>query len=272
MSMFSGSNQQGQQQQQQPQGQNQTPVNSQNNVNQGTNTQQQQPQGQGDQNPNNNNQQQQQQPQGTQQQQQQSQNQPVTTFAGVDANRQQQASQFAGVDGTQQSQTQAPNPVDPNTYTAFTLPAHIDQSDGEVQQVMNIFRAEAGKRGMTQEHAQATLDLMQSLDAQSQSLTQSRVAEQSEAWQQESAQKGLLTQDSAMAASAGLMALDPKGELRQTLSELGMSYHPALIQAFAAFHVGRNKPAMLTGGLNPQPTDSGQVDLGTALYGTGQGR
>ena len=69
-----------------------------------------------------------------------------------------------------------------------------------------------------------------------------------------------------MAASAGLMALDPKGELRQQLHDAGLSYHSGLIQAFAAFHRGSHKPALVTGGPVGSPTPDGGRQLKDILY------
>ena len=192
------------------------------------------------------------------------------TFAGKTAAEHKDAASFAGVTPGTHETANAPQPVNPATYTDFTLPAHIDGTTESAKHVLELFKHGAGKRGMTQEHAQATLDLMHEVEGGAEQLNKSLLAQQNEHWHQESQQKGLLTQEVATSASAGLMALDPKGELRTFLANNGLSYHPALIQAFAAFHTRGGKPAALTGGLGGnQPTQGGPRDLKDIMYPQG---
>ena len=260
-----GNQQQGNQGQQgQGQQQNQQGNQQQNQAGNQQNQQQGQGQGQGGQGQQGQGQQQQQQGQG----QQAAQNQNAG-FGGQQM-QQNQNQGFGGQNVDQGNQNQAPAPVDPTAYTPFILPAHLSgqQNDEAVQAGLRNFAQEAGQRGFDQKTAQAALDLLFAMDGHGQKRGEEAMNEQREEWKTESAQKGLLTQDSLMAANAGLMALDPKGELRKLMNEQGLTEHPALIQAFAAFHSGRNQPAMVVNGMSGDNTQSpgGATTLANALY------
>ena len=272
MSMFSGQNNQQQQQQQQvnqqqnqPGDQQQQNQNTSNNQQQQNNQQNQQP---GDQQQQQNAQNQQQNQNTNNNQQQQNVNQAQNTGFG-NQQMQQQVTGFGGQDADGQQQQQV-NPVDPNTYAAFNLPAHTNLNDANVQADLAAFRTAAAKRGMDQNTAQAALDLMVEMDAAVQPRMQQATAEQDEVWQKESAAMGLLTKESLLAANAGLVALDPKGELKQFFNDHGMMHHPVLIQLFAAFHAGRNKPVTVAGGLaGDNNQGSTQRSLPNILYPDG---
>ena len=158
-----------------------------------------------------------------------------------------------------------PAAVDPASYTNFTLPAHINMANPETVATMDAFKQMAGRRGMSQEVAQSTLDLMHELDGWVSKGSEERLAAQKQEWETESHQKGLLTRDSIDAANSALKALDPKGDLTQFLNETGLTAHPALIQAFAAFSRFRQQPAILTGfqgggtGGHSQPETLGSI-------------
>ena len=186
--------------------------------------------------------------------------QPPTGFGGQQLQR-----PNTGFGGTDPTSGTPPAAVDPASYTAFTLPESADLSNEHTTAALNAFKAEAGKRGLTQAQAQATLDIMQAMDGHAEKEAETRAAEQSEAWAKEAQMKGLYTQEALMQANQGLMTLDPKGELRQLLNDHGLVNHPALIQVFGAFAKGGGRPAALTGGLSGQTAHTGPVDLATAL-------
>lgn len=164
---------------------------------------------------------------------------PTTGLAGAAL----PAPEPKGLGGADLSSTApAPIPVKPESYADFTVPAGTDQTDPAFQPMMAAFRQAAASRGLSQEQAQATMDIIHELDAGAESVLEKRLQERSSAWQAEATSQGLLTQENINAANAGLVALDSDGSLLRTLNELGMTFHPAILQAFAAYHSYRKTP------------------------------
>lgn len=173
-----------------------------------------------------------------------------------------------GFGGTDATQAAPPAVVDPASYTQFTLPQGVDVNNEAVTQMMEQFKSAAGKRGMTQAQAQASLDLMTELNVHAEAADVKQHEEKVAGWVAQSQQLGLLSQESTMKANQALVSVDPKGELRQVLNDTGLVNHPAMIQVFAAFAAAGVRPAALTN-MGGQVQPAGTVDLKTALYGPG---
>ena len=173
---------------------------------------------------------------------------------------------FGGADPTPPA---APAAVDPNSYTQFTLPQGVDPNSEATGTLMGHFKAAAGKRGMTQEQAQAALDLMTELnvhaEAHDSKQHESRVAD----WTSQAQQLGLTSQDTVMKANQGLTTLDPRGELRQVLNDTGLINHPVMFQVFAAFARNGGRPAQHVPNLSGQVQAGGNVTLAQALFPNG---
>ena len=181
---------------------------------------------------------------------------------------------FGGQDVNQPAadQTKPQASVDPKSYANFTVPAHVDQTTEHFSGMMEAFRSEAAQRGMSQEAAQGVMDMIHALDAKAQEGAQAQVQAQQEAWETEAKAQGLWSQEALNAANAGLLAADPKGELREMFQSAGLLSHPGLITAFGAVHSLRTNPAVVRaaggvpGGLPQQPTNANP--LANALYGS----
>ena len=178
---------------------------------------------------------------------------------------QQPANPNTGFGGTNPTPPAAPAAVDPGTYTPFTLPEGVDVNSEETKALVNAFSAAAGRRGFTQEQAQHAMDIMSELNvAAEQHASQARVQAE-DGYKQQSTTLGLLNQQTLMHANQALTTLDPSNGLRDTLNELGLMYHPALIQVFAHFANAGARPAMVDGGLSGAATPAGPVDFATAM-------
>ena len=173
---------------------------------------------------------------------QQVQTQQPTGFGG-----QQHEQQATGFGGQAHEQQSAPPQTDPNSYTPFRLPESADPNDAAVIEMMGHFKAAAGRRGMTQEQAQAALDLMTELDGHAEAHGRKGHEATVSEWTSQSQQLGLMSQDSLSAANRGLktLELNEKGPLHKVLNDTGLIYHPAMIQVFAAFARTGGRPAAL---------------------------
>ena len=137
-------------------------------------------------------------------------------------------------------------------------------------QMMGHFKAAAARRGMTQEQAQHSLDLMAELNTHADASGAKEHEKVVGEWTSQSQQLGLMSQETLSAANRGLKTLEVNetGPLHQVLNETGLIYHPAMIQVFAAFSRQGGRPAALVnmGGQVQQP---GNETLASVLFPNG---
>ena len=232
----------------------------------------QQQQGQGQQQ---GGQQQQQQGQGNQQQQGQQQGQGGQQQQGNQQQGQQQGGQ-GGQQGQQQGQQQQQqgdgllNLGDGNQggdgfqlqdiqYEDFTFPegAAPDKEDKAANERLDLFKKEAAKRGLSQEHAQAALDLMFVVRDSHNAAADAAAVEEKKAWAQASREAGIYTSENMNLASQTVARLDKNNEIRGLLEATGLHHHPVILEVFADYSRKRKESEV------PRPGDGLQPGTGT---------
>ena len=116
----------------------------------------------------------------------------------------------------------------------FQYPEGLDE-ESIGKELMDEFREDCSKRGLTPEQAQMKLNEQIHWQSRVQSRQADLYTQQDyKEWTSESQQMGLLEQGPQEEANYGLSLTDPYGEVRRILKSTGLTTNPSIIQAYRA--------------------------------------